>query len=429
MRIIKAKLIMGLIFFSLTYAIGPTIVIEIRSESYDDCRRVRNNKSKLIGEGTGSKLYRKYITVTPEKPLEILVLKIGYKADLRIDIVVNEKLNSKCWIDWGNEVHIGDKTEPLDSSHEVFNDSKIRGDREELIEKFKEENPNKDIIAVLPNGNLVFNSWFTSYIKGKLFHNAKEPVFKRTYSSLVIWRDGHISIEDIKFEKVKGTQEIKVINANTLKDITEQVLYTTYGQRLVKNGDIVNPVNIYEQFDDLSHLFYFPLMPVDGREVIGGAIVAKMHRNRIMVKNALEGKAVSFELEEDLKGIAPEELRERLNQAGYREVESIQDVINPGDYIIEGDTLSIKLIRNQYRHFVAGVKDGKLVTISILGKSGSYGATIEEAAEIAKRQDLEDAILLCNGRDVWLQYKGNWIEDTGRRGISSVIIIARDKEE
>ncbi|MDP8234153.1 MAG: hypothetical protein P9M06_05075 [Candidatus Saelkia tenebricola] len=410
----------GLILFLVSLCCLSDNCLQPRGKSI--LRRSRNINSDIVSI-VEDKVY------IEDKVLDIVTLTLNSEKEVEVHVVLNEEINGERHIDWGRGIiYIGDEAIYLDAFHATFDELIVRGDRGDLVEQFQEAHPDEEIIAVLPNGNTMFNDWFVSFVNGELFYNTQEPIFKRTYSSLVVWEDGGISIEDINFEDVDASGQIKVINSLGGEDITDKILYTTFGQRLIKDGDVVNLVDIYDEFDDLGHLFYFPLIPVEGREIIGGPLVGKMHEDKTMVKAALEGEAIDFALE-DLAGIAANELRERLNQSGYREVANSQNVINQGEYVIEDNNLSIKLIRNQYRHFIAGVKEGQLVTISILGKSGSHGATIEEAAEIAERHGLEDAVLLCNGRDVWLNHMGEWVEDTGREGISSVIIISGVKGE
>lgn len=402
----------------------------LKSEVFNSFRRIRSRRTGIIGEADGVKLYRKYALLTPEKTLETLILEVNLSMSTEVVILANEDLSNKFWIDWGKSILYKDgEATPFDISHNVFDDPAIRGDRDELIAKYKANHPDKEIIAVLPNGNTMFNEWFVSYVDGKLLHKAKEPVFEREYSSLVIMKNGDVSIRDIRFKEGEAEGEIKIWDVKEKEFITDEVLYTTYGQRLVKDSKVFNPVKIYGQFDDLAHLFYFPLVTLgDGRKVIGGSLVEQMHKDRNLVKEALEGRRVSL----DITQIDKDELISNLKEAGYKDVGSMNEIRAEGDYVIDDDILSIKLIRNQYRHFVAGVKDGKLITISILGKSGSYAATIEEAAEIAKKEGLEDAILICNGRDVWLNFDNEWFgEDKKRKreAISSVIIIAGEREE
>lgn len=405
----------------------------------NNCRMIRENKIKLLGKTENTKLVRKEIELEEGRKIETLILELEPNSkpeNLQLDILVDEDINREIEIDWGKyELKKGDKKWLFDFKHKVFSNPEIR----EEIEYYENKiSPDKEIVTILPNGNVMLNSWFVSYIDGELFHNAKEPVFERKYSSLVIGMDGSVSIEDIKFEKEDSSEQIIVRNDNG-DDITDKVKFTTYGYRIVKDGDGVRPKEVYKQFGYLPHLFYFPLMSVEGREVIGGPMVSKMHENKGLVKNALEGKVLIF-TKEELDNIELDELEERLISSppgfpSYKKVDPGSDMTR-GTYTIEdydkatGDyTLKIKLIRNQYRHFIAGVKDGELVTISILGESWGEYVTIEEAAEIAEGQGLEDAIILCNGKDAWLKYGKKWEGNPpDRKTTSSVIIVTKKKK-
>ena len=86
-----------------------------------------------------------------------------------------------------------------------------------------------------------------------IFHVAEDPCNYATYSCLTAWRDGHLSLEDLRFDF--AAQRIHL--AADDRDLSGEVEWATFGQRILRAGILTPIEDIIEQFYDMRHVLAF----------------------------------------------------------------------------------------------------------------------------------------------------------------------------
>jgi hypothetical protein len=114
--------------------------------------------------------------------------------------------------------------------------------------------PGEEPLAFVGDGNLLANYWFVAWLEGRLFHLAEEPVFARAYTCIVAWRNGTVSVEDIRFARENGGVDVLRARDSTLEDITREVAFCASGQPLVRRGQRVPLCQIAKEWYDTRHL-------------------------------------------------------------------------------------------------------------------------------------------------------------------------------
>ncbi len=363
---------------------------------------------------------------------------------------------------------------------------------QEHADRFVEQNGNDlEVIAILGNGNLAWNRYFVGYINGELIKTRDEPVFERCkngflYSSLVIWENGRVSVEDLKYEEDEN-KDVRVIKVNitqdgvTEEDITDKIQSATYGQRLIREGNKVAPTEIYKEYDDLRHILKLPVV-ISDKTMLSGGIYFGMYQlfenDKIKVKESLEGESIALDrlldyenmelsdekinsLRNSLKELGyvqanslddvesigqfyitsdrvriylnENDLRKALNYIGYTEVKSSKTVKERGDYRIGEEKVNIVLKLGVYPHHIEAVTEsGEVISLTVLGKSGFKGGTIRGITDWLKNcpefqeDSIQNAVLLDNGGDpmIWTPEGFLAKPSTSREGrVQSVILL------
>ena len=292
------------------------------------------------------------------------------------------------------------------------------------ISRFEDNDPTgRKVLAFVGNSNLLMNPWFVAWVEGKLFHIKSEPVFEREkpYSSLVVWKDKRVTIEDIWF-RPKG---IMIDHPTKGKNIVEDVLFTTYGQRLRSQGVFVPPVTISEQYYDLRHLLLFPFLS-DEESYLG---LYDLERDEDKKQKALKKLPVEVELKVDHN-----RAKKALDEKNYWEAEQVG---KEGQYHISGDKMCIAFKSGLFPHNIIGVdENGRVISIVVSGWSNTAGVMLDLADKLF--MDIEDrygilvndAILLDNGADVMMWYRGKMEVESftspPRDRLRSVILFAAE---
>ncbi len=86
-----------------------------------------------------------------------------------------------------------------------------------------------------------------------IFRINEDPCNYSSYSCLTVWRDGNLSIEDLRFDFDKQ----RVYDAQSDKDLSDEIEWATFGQRVLRDGVIVRIEEIIDQFYDLRHVLAF----------------------------------------------------------------------------------------------------------------------------------------------------------------------------
>jgi hypothetical protein len=86
-----------------------------------------------------------------------------------------------------------------------------------------------------------------------IFHVAEDPCGYATYSCLAGWRNGSLSIEDLRFDF--AAQRIHA--AADDRDLSDEIEWATFGQRVLRAGNLTPIEDIIDQFYDLRHVLAF----------------------------------------------------------------------------------------------------------------------------------------------------------------------------
>jgi hypothetical protein len=98
------------------------------------------------------------------------------------------------------------------------------------------------------HGNIAWQRTATPAI----FRIAEDPCSFAAYSCLTAWRDGTLSIEDVRFDF--GAQRVYSVDGN---DLSDEVEWATFGQRVLRGGLLTPIEEIIDQFYDLRHVLAF----------------------------------------------------------------------------------------------------------------------------------------------------------------------------
>jgi Cft2 family RNA processing exonuclease/beta-phosphoglucomutase-like phosphatase (HAD superfamily)/ADP-ribose pyrophosphatase YjhB (NUDIX family)/1-acyl-sn-glycerol-3-phosphate acyltransferase len=297
------------------------------------------------------------------------------------------------------------------------------------------QNMPEHVFGYIANDNLFANRHFVLWHKGRIYYpvtaEGAEDVENRSYSSLVYWKDRRVSIQDVRY-KLDDAADPFEPHARIFigdRDVTDEVIFATFGQRLVKTDpesavDAVTRVDLATligrgEFQDLRHVFQLPLFTSMDfsdmeKDVAGGgvylgleqlaqnhyALAAEAYHGPVMLERRISyvsssGRAVTRTTRHEK--LKTKNLKKKLESYGYREVEKVRD---RGEFRFDPGTerLEIFLKLDPYPHTMVGI-DGKgnFMAVAVSGKSGRHGPTLEEMQEIAVRKDMVDAILLVNG--------------------------------
>lgn len=355
-----------------------------------------NSKAKLFARKV------EVIAFSPDEYEVVVMAQEGFSNRLRFD---------------GKQMHLilDGRVIPPTERGATFNERREFG---EYIKRYKADHPDREIAAVMPHGNAMTNDRFIIFTDGRLYYPRGERYGNRTYSCFVVWQDGRVSIEYLKFRK-----DNKVIDAKTGRDITSQIVSAVYGQHIVKDGKMQDLASFCEEFDDLRQIFIYPRFQLrDGRNLFFG--MAAMHKKTVLFRHALKGEEIEFSKDELMRnGISDEEFIARMAGEGY----------GKDEYSITGDKIKIRLRLNPYAHNLIGVKkDGSIVSITCAGDSKRHvGITITDLQRLLVDEGVRDIILLSNGSDVQLlDGEGRTIiasENARDRAASAILIVKRLK--
>ena len=362
------------------------------------------------------------VNLSPEKEkVDIKILEID-PAKIDVVVKVQEELNYSSGI-----LREGTLAYTINSrGKKVYGNKNIRDETisyHDHIRRFEDNDPYKrKVLAFVGNGNLLMNPWFVAWVKGQLFHVKDEPIDLRQdpYSSLVVWKDKRVSIENIWF---RG-DNVKMDDPDSGRDITSDIIYTTYGQRLMEHRQFITPLKIKEQYYDLRHLLLFPFFG-DEEGYLG---LNELESDIDKSEEALNKLPVSLDLKGDMNKI-----ESALRDKGYY---ATKEVNEEGQYRISGDKIRIVFKSGSFPHNIIGIADDeKVISILVTGKSNTAGLVLDKADTLFKNIKekygitINDAILLDNGDDVMMRYKGKMIIKSPRDRLRSVILYVADHDE
>lgn len=338
--------------------------------------------------------------------------------------------------------------------------------------------PDEELYAYVGNGNLLANFGFVAWSAGVLYHLADEPIFKRSYTCIVSWNDGRVTVEDLWFARENGDVIVLRKIDSTVQDITDEIDFATSGQRLVRQDATLSLEQIAEQWYDTRHLVQPLRLTVNGtalffpnaqlqRGLLRKALCQPTHVRllaevddkitlplitsgwRKLVREDAAGLAAATVFLKQHKVLGEQEnlenpgvllrvaetterlLDESLKSGGYRLVDSSRPLREGEARFINGH-LEIFFKTALYPHniFVRWA-DGSCGFVVFPGKSGREGTTLPYAQQyLTESLKVQDAILLDNGGDVRLWYRGQYLvpSSEGREESRSILALTAPKD-
>ncbi len=116
------------------------------------------------------------------------------------------------------------------------------------------------------NRNLGMNHGHVAWQRSatpRLFHVLEDPCDYPAYSCLTAWRNGALSIEDLRFD-FAGDQ---VYDAGDGRDLSGDIEWATFGQCVLRRGSVVRIEEIAHQFYDFRHVLAFDPLSKEGEQV------------------------------------------------------------------------------------------------------------------------------------------------------------------
>ncbi|MBI3320727.1 MAG: phosphodiester glycosidase family protein [Candidatus Omnitrophica bacterium] len=353
--------------------------------------------------------------------VEGAVLVLDPRA-VHVDLAVQEDLN-------GGQGIVRDQGEPSfihpGTGRKGVGEKGIRQDfrtTHEMVRVYIGRHPDRRVIGYVGDGNLLMGKDVVAWVDGTLYHVQSEPVTQRPYFSLIFWNDGRASLDWVRFRdgRVIFVQTPESVEG---QDVTHEVRALTSGERILERGSIIPRAEITEEFD-LRHLIAFPFM---GGDMNFGYV--ELVADPGLRQRALRGEVLAFPLpaQDQMSN-----LQAGLDEKSYQAVTSIEEVREPGQYVIDkaSGTLSIRFKPGIYPHNIIGVRrDGTLVSLVIKGKSNRIGISFEEAAQLMREQGATDAIILDNGGDAMMNVGGRFVVPsfTGRDQLSALLVFTQPR--
>ncbi|MBL8024608.1 MAG: YdcF family protein [Elusimicrobia bacterium] len=326
------------------------------------------------------------------------------------------------WDRISNIIDVDGKSEPV-GPETLSNLSRVQG------EIPRREDPS--IVAVLPNGNLGINEWFVGFAEGTFFHKKDEKWQGRVYDMLVQPRQGSPRVQALRFESKNGAW--RVLDARTNNDVTGEIGFAVYGQRIVKDGKN-NVSNLAEEFEDLRHLFSFPLFPLSqGRQLHLGFNddLGELVKDQKKREAALRGEPVKLSLEPLRTHNISDEVRDRtFGEWGYtrRESGTRTATMKAGDYWVsaDGNSMTVRFLPGINPHsFIGFQKDGRVMVGLVPGRTREEGASLVDLSDQLIAQGAKDVFLYANGKDAVInQAEFNVGAENARMNTMSALVLA-----
>jgi hypothetical protein len=210
----------------------------------------------------------------------------------------------------------------------------------------------------ISNRNLGTNQGHVAWQRSerpRVFRILEDAASRDAYSCLTAWRDGRITIEELRFDPA-GDRAY----AGSGRELSDEIEWATFGQRVLRGRRVARIEDIAAQFYDIRHVLAFDPRREDGQRIRDG-----------IYRDYPAGFAANV-------------------TRAWRE---------------EG------VPRSRYVHNAVGVSDGAVVIVQREG-------TVEEIGEALAAAGADDGVILDNGGSVacWVwwanQYDGGIISPT-----------------
>lgn len=365
----------------------------------------------------------------------------------------------------------------LTNQHEMRRGLVIRAG--EHVSALAFQHPDEDVLAYVGNGNLGANYNFVGWSAGQLHCLVDEPIFNLEYACIVKWTDGRVTVEDLWFGRENGLDRVLLKTPKEVRDITNEIEFATSGQPLVRNSASVPLESISRQFYDTRHLLqplrlgfngdalFFPntqlqqglqlkalgqsvhirlearadentVLPLsisgwrqlvrDNKTALTAAESFLRKHSLLNDRETIVESDVLFRVAEATEGL----LDRALAEGSYQLVEGGRPLTEGEARFINGH-LEIFFKKAIYPHNIfVRWPDNTCGFVVFAGKSGREGTTISSACEfLANQLAVKDAVLLDNGGDARLWYRGQHVVPPSekREEISSILALTARKAE
>jgi hypothetical protein len=120
--------------------------------------------------------------------------------------------------------------------------------------------------VAISNRNLGTNHGHVAFQRAatpRVFRVLGDPCDCPAYSCLTVWRDGALSIEDLRFD----FSEQRVHLAEDGRDVSDEIEWATFGQRVLRRGHVTRIEEIAHQFYDVRHVLAFDPHREEGERI------------------------------------------------------------------------------------------------------------------------------------------------------------------
>ncbi len=297
-----------------------------------------------------------------------------------------------------------------------------------------------DAMTAYSYGNYLYNDGFVIFdgAAGKAYHRQGEPLLRRRYTMVIVWKDGRITSENVRFGPAGTGGVLRVLIGESKQDSSGLIQQAFSAIRLIRGATPVQLFDLHNAFDDLFHLYRLPqfIIKEGDRNVYGECIGWKELYLEMPWSGRLVDRALLYKvlrengyMDLDLKPYwhyGVEKIKEfALATRGYREKIGGGE-LTEGEYRIDtrGRQLQIMLIQGVYPHNMLGItKSGRVVMINATGDlSKGVGMTIAQLQQEAMRKTagdgdpVQDLFLLASGPDVIKWKEGRLIPEEGAVG-------------
>jgi hypothetical protein len=330
--------------------------------------------------------------------------------------------------------------------------------------EFRDCYPEYDIIGQQGCGDLTMNLWYVAYLcstftKGEkvLVYLQEEPVSDRTYTCLVKWRDGRVTVEEDVRLNPYDPPHLSIDG----EWVDKEVEFAVSGKPVIRKGEKVDFTSVVHQFSDMRHLFQLPNLNPDRPlpDVPGDQGRRRYYYGRYwdddvwfgekqllddwnLQRTALRGAIVLDRLYAGM-GASEEQVAGAMKLTDYqppRDPRSLQE----GEWQFvpwNKNLVEVYLRRNFYPWGMIGVDEDKkhVLAMACSGRQGQTGYTIEQACDTfidaTRRQGKQvwRALLMDEGNDVFQKVEVNGTLEKRiplrRRQLRASFIFARRKQQ
>jgi len=97
----------------------------------------------------------------------------------------------------------------------------------------------------------------------RVFRVLEDPSDYGAYSCVTSWRDGRLSIDDLRFDAAAG----RVLDADDGRDLSDDIEWATFGQRVLGGGRVARIEDLLHQFYDIRHALAFDHHRAEGERI------------------------------------------------------------------------------------------------------------------------------------------------------------------